>query len=620
MSMRRSAVAVTLAVLSCLVPPPARATQKFGPIQLSGNLQTMDIVRTPDQDTYQFIMNRNVAHIHLDYDWLQSGKFYNKYDIPFIDTSHLSVIWRGAYDSIYDTTPGFIQKEDIHGRAYGNKMTLDEYRKLLGLPRSVLEVSGLSHGERRALKFDNQLREFYIDLKFRNLHLSVRAGRQQIVWGETDNFRMLDRANSLDLTWHFQQEIPGPLTYGWDELRRPFWMFKFLYDVGDVWRLSQNFLEWYWNPGDWYPAKQTFLPRPWGLPFLNPLTNPVDGAFIGGVCSSAPFKFTKGPNAGLHFCNQLMSGTKLFEHGDYSRNPLDNSQVGVRYHAIAPFGLEFALVYFYQRFGGDDGTNYAPIKGLPNTPENRALGQKLLSKGIFPAKFYAPYVHSAGASANYSDETLTQTVFRAETLFDSGIPFFDLAKETTIDNPALPGITKKNMWKGMIAFDRPTWSKSLNKKSTVFLTGQYFFHYLIDNPGCDAQRVFPFEKAKKASGSCLIGGLDLPSSTRNGSVGNPSYRDKIRDWETLFTLAAFTFYRGGSIVPVLGMAVDPTNHFGMEPFWTVDYVVRDDFVVNIAQRYFVTPMGHSTPIFETWGLAGINGGRSETELRLTYQF
>src|SRR5205807_2765106 len=128
------------------------------------------------------------------------------------------------------------------------------------------------------------------DIKFRNLPLTVRAGRQQIVWGETDNFRMLDRANSLDLTWHFQQEIPPP-AYGWDEIRRPFWMIKFLYDVGDVWKLSQNFLEWYWNPGDWYPAKQTFLPRPWGLPFLNPLTNPVDGAFIGGVCSSSPFKF-----------------------------------------------------------------------------------------------------------------------------------------------------------------------------------------------------------------------------------------------------------------------------------------------------------------------------------------
>src|SRR5947209_13110461 len=175
MSMRRSAVAVTLAVLSCLVPPPARATQKFGPIQLSGNLQTMDIVRTPDQDTYQFIMIRNVAHIHLDYDWLQSGKFYNKYDVPFIDTSHLSVIWRGVYDSIYDTTPGFIQKEDIHGRAYPNAnkpgqfLDVFDFARLVGVPnaagghtrlrRDQLSISGLTHGERDALKFDNQLRE-----------------------------------------------------------------------------------------------------------------------------------------------------------------------------------------------------------------------------------------------------------------------------------------------------------------------------------------------------------------------------------------------------------------------------------------------------------------------------
>jgi hypothetical protein len=62
------------------------------------------------------------------------------------------------------------------------------------------------------------------------------------------------------------------------------------------------------------------------------------------------------------------------------------------------------------------------------------------------------------------------------------------------------------------------------------------------------------------------------------------------------------------------------NQFNMEPFWAVDYVLRDDFVVNLSQRYFITPRGHSTPIFETWGLGGLNAGRSETALRLTYQY
>src|SRR5882724_5330386 len=120
MSQQRARLAVLGAILLALAPRAARATQKFGPIQLSGNLQTANIVRTPDQNTYEYIMNRNTAHVRFDYDWLQSGKFYNKYDIPFLESSHLSVVWRGVYDSIYDTTPGFIQKEDIHGRAYGS--------------------------------------------------------------------------------------------------------------------------------------------------------------------------------------------------------------------------------------------------------------------------------------------------------------------------------------------------------------------------------------------------------------------------------------------------------------------------------------------------------------------
>ena len=615
------------------MPRPASATLRFGDLLISGNAQTQNLIRTPDASTWEFIQNRNTAHIRVDYDWLHGGKFITKYDVPFIEKSSLGILWRGVYDSIYTFTPGFLQKTDIHGKVYGTPArNYFDYATQVGFPTggtpafkrltiNNLNLDSLGQDALDTLRFENELREAYIDLKFRGIPLTVRAGRQQIVWGETDNFRMLDRANPLDLTWHFQQEIPAP-AYGWDEIRRPLWMLKFLYDLGDVWHFSQSFLEWYWNPGDWVPAKQTFLPQPWGLPFLNPLTNPVDGTFIGGVCGTSRFHVQSGVNKGLGECVSLMNGTEFLKQGNYSRNPMDNSQVGARYHGIAPFGLEFTLDYFYQRWSGDDGTDFAPLKGLTKNPENNALSAKLLQQGIFPAEYITPYVQTVGGSANYSDETYTQAVFRAETVFDFGIPFFDVAKETTIDRPALPGITNKNMWKGMIAFDRPTWIKTLNKKSTIFLTGQFFWHYLVDNPTCDAQAVANMSAAGKARvGSCLTGSLDLPSLARLGNTPtSPAFRDKIRTWETLFTLAAFTFYRGGSIVPVAGIAVEPSNQWVMEPFWTVDYVLRDDFVINLAQRYMVTPKGHSTPIFETFGLGGLNFGRSETELRLTYQF
>ena len=634
-----------LTVLVALLALPlgarfASATQRLGPLELSGNLQSQNLIRHPDVSRYQLVQNRNTLHVHFDYDWMRGGKFIDRYYLPFIETSKLFIIYRGVYDSIYDTTPDTLSKLDIKGRAYevaGQRVDIFDYARQAGdafgnkgaKATKWLKLSSLTNGQSDALKFDNQLREAYIDLKMRGIPLSIRAGRQQVVWGETDNFRMLDRANSLDLTWHLQQEIPPP-ALGWDEIRRPFWMLKFLYDLGDVWKLSQNFLEWYWNPGDWYPAKQSFYPRPWGLPFLDPLANPINGAFYSGACESSPFKYRNAGGRMAGRCMSLLNGTRLFEHGDYARNPLENSQVGVRYHGIMPFGMEFTLNYYYQRWSGDDGTNYAPLKGLPNTKEGKAIANTALKHGQFPAVAYMPYVHTIGASANYSDEAFTQAVFRFETVYDVGVPFFDVAgSRITFVDGLLPGVRSKNMWKGMIAFDRPTWIRPLNKKSTWFLTGQFFWHYLVNNPKCDEHEVAnlsntdpdqggPLKSPRSQAPSCLVGGLDLPALP--GKDKTLSFNDKIRTWETLFTFAAFSFYRGGSIVPVLGFAVDPTNSWNLEGFWNVDFVATDNLVVNIGQRYFVTPYGRSTPVFETWGIAGLNGGRSETALRLSYQF
>ena len=611
-------------VLLGLAAAPARATIKVGPFQLSGNLQAQNIIRHPDADEYQLIQQRNTARIRFEYDWLQKGKFIDKYNIPFIERSSLFILYRGVYDSIYDYTPGFIEKEDVYGRSYGEGRTLFDYAKLKGnasgrpgFARRVMTISGLTHEERNALKFDNQLREAYIDLKLRNLPLTVRAGRQQIVWGESDNFRMLDRVNTLDVTWHFAQEL------FWDEIRRPFWMLKFLYAIGNMGPLSQTFLEWYWNPGDWRPVKVAFLPRPWGIRLLNPLTNRVDGAFIGGFCELSPFKVGgTGPNAGRGRCLDLMNGTRLFEKGDYDRTPMENSQAGVRYHAVTPQGLEFTLNYLYQRWGGDDGTPSAPIRSFPDTLEGRVASQRLLQRGIFPAEYYVPYVHTIGVSGNFSDEQYTQAVFRLESVYDIGIPFFDVAKSTIVDNPVLPGITKKEMWKGMLAFDRPTWIRSLNKKSTFFITGQFFWHHVVENPDCEPQTLARSpQRVKERAGSCLIGPLDLPSTVRTGiSDEAPAYRDKIRDWELLFTIAAFTFYRGGSIWPFLAVAVDPVNHFVMEVIPRLEYVVRDDLTVTLTQRYFVTPKGHQKPRHDSWGFGSLSRGRSETQINLTWQF
>lgn len=350
------------------------------------------------------------------------------------------------------------------------------------------------------------------------------------MWGETDNFRLLDRVNSLDLTWHLQQE-------SWDELRIPYWMIKGLWDFGQLGPFSSSFLEFYWNPGDWYPAKRDFLPRPWSAPIEDPL---------------AP-AFTVLNKQGL------ANGTKLFRQGDYSRDPMDNSQVGVRVSSVF-HGVQFTLNYFYQRWaGGDDGTNSASVT---------AVDPASAKPTEFPAEFIAPYVHTAGVSLNYAEERYTQTVFRMETVYEMGVPFTDASKplsklfgannsyRTTLDRDVF-GISKRDMWKGMLAFDRPTWIRPLNRNSTFLILGQFFWHHLLNNPDIKCEKPWSSQPCGGFRNVQIEGFRGQFSS----SGPNPANRlltkssqpfiDKVRDWEALVTLAATTFYRGGKIVPLV---------------------------------------------------------------------
>jgi hypothetical protein len=600
-SMQRGMRQVCLIILGLALgslPGRVLALRRQGPFELTGNVSAQQLFRHSDIDQWAFIQQRNTVKIRFDYNMLDRGKFIERFELPFLERARLFMLYRGVYDSVYDYSPGFEQK-DIYGLPIGLDNRLED----------------LGHGSK--LKFENRLREAYVDLRFKHIPLSLRLGRQQIVWGETDNFRLLDRINALDLTWHLQQE-------SWDELRIPYWMIKWLWSIGRLESLREVFLEGYWNPGDWYPNKRVFLPRPWSLPITDPLV--LAEAFLG--------------------VRGLYRDTRLFGQGDYSRQPGENSQVGARLSAMTPQGIQFTLNYFYQRWsGGDDGTNSAAFRGLiePDEANDAHL------RGELPIEAISPYVHAFGASMNYSDEEHTGAVFRLETVYEWNVPFLNAGKQFSRDpnagyaNPAVPfllgqdvfGITKRDMWKGMVAFDRPTWIRFLNRRSTFLILGQFFWHYLRDNiePGCnDPNEGLPCPMSGQGRG--LRGALSqslLANSTMiaTRNTARPpddqidlsrarAFFDRVRTWEILTTLAATTFYKGGSIVPLLVYVLDPVNKYNMEVLWSVDYYVTNDLIVNLGQRYFINTT--RDPVFETWGIAGANRGRSETQLRLTYQF
>jgi hypothetical protein len=471
-------------------------------------------------------------------------------------------------------------------------------------------------------------------------------------------------------------------------------MIKGLWDFQQLGPFSQSFLEFYWNPGDWDPGKISFLPRPWGVRILDPLENAQGtGAFQSAFCRDA--------TGGV--CKSLYKGTEVFKQGDWNRNPLDNSQFGVRFHVVSPQGVEMMLNYLYQRWSVD-GSPTALVRGLPQNgttfvrdangviPGNQPafLPNERFCQGLTTApgnlatpwgreelciEYIAPYVHTIGASANWFEGNYTKMVWRVETIFDFDLPFFDGDRQTALfgrtpNGPTLlPGISKRNMWKGVIGFDRPTWIKWLNKKTTFFISGQVFWHYLInherrrcaindegrfeidaqgnilrdengdpiknprfvgftssplaENCGSDTVMLLPGEQTG------LVGPLDLPKLNAPAGKG----RDTIHQWEMLSTLAVLGFYRGGSLVPAMIYILDPVNSYAQALAIGVDWFIRPDISVNVSSRFLWAGApwdayrGHKDDddvdrgeMFDSWFLAGGNRGRSESGIMLTWQF
>ncbi|HEY2389454.1 MAG TPA: DUF1302 family protein [Candidatus Binatia bacterium] len=578
--MRRGARALGLALALLLVAGRAPVRASPGPDAVTlepwGNAQTQEVLRHPDVDEWHFVQQRNTVRLGARgrLDVLTDAAW-----LPRLDDASFTLLYRGVYDAIYDVAPT-LRERDLRGRKPGRAAARD----LHDLPRRA----------RDALRFESDLRAAFVDLRARRLRL--RLGKQQLAWGEADFLRMLDRANPLDTSWHSVEELPPP-SFGWDDLRIPLWMADADLALGDAGRLRDLHLEAYWNPGDWRPMKVGYLPRPWGVRLLDPLTNREDGAFV------APF-------AGV----ERLDHSSLFRQGHYRRTPAENSQVGVRLAATLPHEVRAGVYWFRQRWAGDDGTPVAILRGIPDTPAGRQRTNELLSRGTLPVSYIAPFIQTVGMSSSAFFPPLAATV-RLETVYDFALPMLDRSATTTLA-PFVPGLTHRDYWKGVLAFDRPFTIDALNPGGAVFVTAQAFVHHLMHDS------------------DTLAGPLDLPTAGARGRPycgsppdrpcpdpnGNGSFRDDVRSWEALLTVAAFSSYAAGRLQPVAGVVLDPVNSWSLNAFWSLCWVAGPRVSVDLTQRYFATAQRDvQKGPFDPW-MIGTMRGRSETGLRVTYAF
>jgi hypothetical protein len=347
---------------------------------------------------------RNIAYLEINHDLekLQAGldilkplewlKLRTKY--------HL--VGRFLYEAVYNVGPdGFQDVRD------NDKENIDSFKESYDLWEAYVDLS-------RGPWF-------------------FRLGKQNLAWGETDVFRLLDQINPLDNTY-------GGIFEDLDDRRIPLWMLRGSYNFGTVGPTDSLTLEGFWVPGTWDAHVSPLAPY--------------------GTAYSAPLPALPPP---------------LQQRIIYPDKDLSNSRWGVRLMGML-WGMNLSVAH------------YKTFMDLPSPvfviePDPPPLG--------------SPYqelrfddIQITGGALNFW-ESVTDTVFRAETAWfwneavfipDINMPIQPLP----IQIPGIPGIPQngeipdKDFLRYMIGLDKNVWIRPLNKTQTFMVSMQYFGQWVPD--------------------------------------------------------------------------------------------------------------------------------------------
>lgn len=210
------------------------------------------------------------------------------------------------------------------------------------------------------------LREFYLDLAPADW-LAMRLGRQQVAWGETSSFRLLDVINPADNTWHF-----GPLE-SFEDTRVPLWMALVTFDVAR----ADASLELVWvplldDPEDTVSVPLSFAGA-WGVPYSN-----------------APTSF--------------FAPRQEFR---YPGGALSDSRAGARWKGTIGGKASYSLVYHYTHQINSPIPTYYVNGGI------NAQGVQVLDRYVLDY----PRNHIAGGTFEYAFDSPIGTVLRLEASF-----------------------------------------------------------------------------------------------------------------------------------------------------------------------------------------------------------
>ncbi|MDJ0928281.1 MAG: DUF1302 domain-containing protein [Gammaproteobacteria bacterium] len=464
------------------------------------------------------------------------------------------------------------------------------------------------------------LRELYVDMAiptFKGRHqLGFRIGRQQVVWGRTDLFRVLDVVNPIDFS---RQNLYAEF----EDSRIPQGMVNAEYRFGATNLFEDINIQFLWKFEEFRPHDFGQGGEPYSILGAGNLFRALNNCYSNG-CTVWNF-----PGTGVAV--DFPSGVIGIRQANV---PSTRDEIGARLEGVFKgVGFSLNMLYYYSQFpslrGGIPATNPFVPPGTPGA--FRPEGYPYLI--AFDIEF--PQLLMIGGSADwYWDKALSS--FRVETSYTMDEEFADTL------SPRL--FSESDVFRWVFGFDRPTFIPFLNKNRAFLISGQIFGQHILDH------------RTSKFNTSIEDPSIMLPS------IANQELGFQDHEYNILLTLLIQGNYLNDRLTPqiltaydtqaragVIGPSIEfkPNNNWlfrlGFNIKWTDGSppTADDNRTANIfppatcgpATGSPICPLPTGGPAWSSLGLAGleplgrfkagpIGMARNEDEFQLTirYQF
>ena len=286
--------------------------------------------------------------------------------------------------------------------------------------------------------------------------LFLKIGKQQVVWGRTDLFRVLDVINPVDFS---RNNIYDELS----EIRIPMWIAQAEYRMGASESMQDRNIQVVWNFDKFRPSNLGQCGTPNVILdagcFFRGMANLWDNGgtvanFVAapGIASAANF----GPGQiGIRDVN--LPGWSL-----------DNTQIGVKFEGVTLNGLSFSLNALHYR-------SHLPSLhafGNKETTINPATGAPDLSKKLIAFDMHFPKLNMLGGSMDFQLPAVGAAV-RMEGAMTWGEEFANSSRDEMY--------SKNRVFRSVIGVDRPTFIPFISTSSATLISAQLFYQHIFDH-------------------------------------------------------------------------------------------------------------------------------------------